>query len=100
LCGATTTFAPQAIKAMKDLTMYPVRKCDEDILFVFGNRGGILESRIEDYFRTVFLWSDWQINKVKYVFDDELFEVLNSKDGLTRMLYLYNGAILYNKVVK
>lgn len=100
LCGATTTFAPQAIKGMKELTMYPVKKCNEDILFVFDNRGGIAEKQIDEYFRKVFLWNDWQIKQIKYVIDNDLFRIISNGSELMRQLFIFNGKIQYNQVVK
>ena len=100
LAGATTTFAPQIIKGMKEITTFPIKRCDEDILFVFDDRGAIAHERIIDYFKKVFLWGDWQINQIKYVFDNQLFSIINKGGELVQQLYFYNGLIQYNKVVK
>lgn len=100
LYGATTTFAPQAIKGMKELTMYPIKKCNEDILFVFDNRGGIAEKQIDEYFRKVFLWNDWQIKQIKYVIDNEIFHIINNGSDLIQQMFFFNGKEQYNKFVK
>lgn len=100
LAGASTTFAPQAIKGMRELNKPDIRHSDEDIVFIFSNEGGIAPGRVRDYLHKAFLWSDSQMQQVKYVIDDTLYHQLNTGGELVKQLYFYHGDRQYDKVVK
>jgi hypothetical protein len=100
LLGATTTFAPPIIKEYKNLTTDGVKKCDEDILFIFKNNGGIAEHLIPEYFKQVFLMNDEQIKGIRYIVDDNLYDQLNLGGELAKLLYVYRSKLVYHKTCK
>lgn len=100
LYGAVTTYAPQIIKEYNALKDFKIRKCDEDILFVFDNNSGISERQIRQYMKETFLLDESGLNSIKFIVDETLYHQLNFGGELAKLLYINRSKLAYKNDCK
>lgn len=100
LYGAVTTYAPQIIKEYRALENFKIRKCNENVLFVFNNNSGISKKQISKYMKETFLFSDADLNAVRFIVDDSLYEHLNFGGELAKLLYINRSKLAYRNDCK
>lgn len=92
LIGATTSWAPQFIQLWNRL-----KKTQNDIVMLCYTNGGLRKKDMPLFFHKLFKLSDEEIKKIKYIYNDDLYEIVSEKRNLVRLQYYFRRNLYYNE---
>jgi hypothetical protein len=96
--GASTTYVPQFLKAMKNIRS--LNKKNTDVVVVFLNENGLRTQDIERFIREVLRQNGAAYDQLKWVVDQPLYEEIVGERSLLRLLYFYRRNLIYNEAEK
>ena len=92
LIGATTSWAPQFIQIWNR-----IKKNSNDIVLLCYSNGGLRKKDREQFLHELFKLKDEEIKKIKFIYNDELYETIAEKRNLIRLQYYFRGNLYYNE---
>ncbi|MBA3986958.1 MAG: hypothetical protein H0X63_10395, partial [Flavobacteriales bacterium] len=99
--AATTSWATQVIQGYNMLVHDNIKQCNEEILFVFNNAGGFKKNYFPQFFKDAFLFTDKDIQQIKYIVNDTLYAAMEGiYSKLTKIFYVHQGSLLFQYTPK